>query len=200
MVVPRITEEIVVGLAWLDKWGPTIWWGGGCQHLQIGLGPNLPLHEEQPPIPRPVKQGGNTVLHIKRTGEGAFPKYFHHADLVEVFSEQECDNLPPHHSMDCVMETLPGAKLPKPKMYSMTSQKMIEMRAYIENNLKRGFIQPARSRVAAPILFWEKKDGGPCLCVNFQGINAVCVEYLYPLPLMKDMLACLVEGCMFTKL
>lgn len=24
VVVPRITEEIVLGLAWLDKWGPTI--------------------------------------------------------------------------------------------------------------------------------------------------------------------------------
>lgn len=27
VVVPKITEDIVLGLAWFDKWGPNIWWG-----------------------------------------------------------------------------------------------------------------------------------------------------------------------------
>lgn len=27
VVVLRITVEVVLGLAWLDKWGPMIWWG-----------------------------------------------------------------------------------------------------------------------------------------------------------------------------
>lgn len=63
-----------------------------------------------------------------------------YADLQEVFSERECDTLPPHCPTDCGIEIVPGAKFPKPNMYSMTPQELVEMRTYIEKNLKRGFI------------------------------------------------------------
>lgn len=53
-----------------------------------------------------------------------------------------------------------------------------------------------RSCITAPVLFREKKDGELQLC----GINGVCVEHMYLLPLMKDMLARLAEGRIFTKL
>lgn len=56
------------------------------------------------------------------------------------------------------IEILPGAVLPKPKMYSMTPPELKEMRAYIEKNLKQGFIQPTRSRLATPVLFREKME------------------------------------------
>lgn len=94
-----------------------------------------------------------------------FPKVY--KDLAKVFSEKECDILPPHCPTNCAIEILPGARLPKPKMYSMTPKKLDEMQRYIEKNLARGFIQPARSHIAAPVLFREKKGGGLCLCVDF---------------------------------
>lgn len=28
IVVPKITDAMILGLAWLDKWTPTIWWEG----------------------------------------------------------------------------------------------------------------------------------------------------------------------------
>lgn len=73
------------------------------------------------------------------------------------------------------------------------------MRHNIKKNLARGFIQPARFRIAAPVLFRSKKDVGLCLCVDFCRINGVCVEHIYPLSLMKDMLTRLAEGRIFTK-
>lgn len=54
--------------------------------------------------------------------------------------------------------------------------------------------------MAAPVLFREKKDGGLRLCVDFLGLNTVCVEHLYPLPLIKDLLTMLSTGRVFTKL
>lgn len=54
--------------------------------------------------------------------------------------------------------------------------------------------------MAAPVLFREKKDEGLHLCVDFRGLNAVCVEHLYPLPLIKDLLAKLATGRVFIKL
>lgn len=61
--------------------------------------------------------------------------------------------------------------------------------SFIDKNLARGFIQPSRSQVAALVLFREKKDGSLCLCVDYHGLNAVCMENVYPLPLIKDMLS-----------
>lgn len=105
-----------------------------------------------------------------------------------------------HRPINCTIEFMPGAKLPKPKIYSMTPREMDELRKYIDTNLARGFIQPAKSWVAAPVLFKEKKDRLMRLCVDFRGINAVCAENTYPLSLMKDMLSHLARGKVFTKL
>lgn len=41
-------------------------------------------------------------------------------DLADVFREEECDVLPPHYVTDCAIELIPGAKLPKPRMYLTT--------------------------------------------------------------------------------
>lgn len=83
-----------------------------------------------------------------------FPQIY--ADLVEVFSE-ECDMLPLHHPTDCTIKIIPGAKLLKPKLYSMMLKEMEKLWWYIDK-LARGFIQLACSWIAAPLLFKEK-DG-----------------------------------------
>lgn len=70
---------------------------------------------------------------------------------------------PPLRITNCVIELVPGAKLPKPRMYAMTQKELEELRRYIDKYLARGFIQPSRSRMAALVLFREKKDGGVTL-------------------------------------
>uniref|UniRef100_A0A2D4LM04 Reverse transcriptase domain-containing protein n=1 Tax=Micrurus spixii TaxID=129469 RepID=A0A2D4LM04_9SAUR len=82
----------------------------------------------------------------------------------------------------------------------MTPQELEELRSFIDTNLKCGFIQPARPQVAAPVLFREKKDGSLHLCVDYRNLNAISVQNVYPLPLMKDMVAHLAKGKIFTKL
>lgn len=186
-----MTEAIILGLVWLDKWGPTIWWEGGYQKLWIRIGPQLPDQE-------PKKGGGEGSREARASqestrGETSFLAVY--ADLTDVFSEQECDVLPPHWPTDYAINIVPGAKLPKPQMYTMTAREMEELCWYIDQNLARGFIQPARSRITIPVLFKEKKNGSLHLCVNFCSINGVCMENIYPPPpLMKDLLAHLAKG------
>lgn len=123
-----------------------------------------------------------------------------YGDLAEVFNEEECDTLPSHWVTDCAVKLILGAKYLKPQMYSMTPIELEEMQKYIDKNLARGFIRPSCSHIAAPVLFREKKDGGLWLCVDFHGLNGVSVEPLYPLPLIKDLLATLATGRVFKKL
>lgn len=62
----------------------------------------------------------------------------------------------------------------------MTPKELEELRTFIDKNLAQDFIQPARLKVAALVLFREKKDGSLRLCVDYMGLNAVCVENVYP--------------------
>lgn len=88
-------------------------------------------------------------------------------DLAEAFSKWELDILPPHHPMDCAIEILPGAKLAKLKMYSMTPREMEELKNSVDKNLARDFIQMAKSRMAALGDLQGKKDGSLRLCMDF---------------------------------
>lgn len=84
----------------------------------------------------------------------------------------------------------------------MIPREMDKLRKYINSNVARGFIQTTKSKVAAPLLF-KKKDGGGeemRVCVDSHGINVMCVENTYPLPLIKDMLSHLSKGKVFRKL
>lgn len=82
----------------------------------------------------------------------------------------------------------------------MTPRELEELLTFIDKNVKCGFIQPARARVAVPVLFRKKKDGSLHLCRDYRGLNIVCMENVYPLPLVKDILAHLGKGKISTKL
>lgn len=97
-------------------------------------GPNPPLHEQA--------QRGTVASPKGNTGEALerspFPTVY--TNLAEVFSEEDCEVLPPQCPTDCVIELIPEAELPKPRMYSMMQKEMGELRQYIDKNLTRGFI------------------------------------------------------------
>ncbi|KAK9408147.1 hypothetical protein NXF25_006921 [Crotalus adamanteus] len=176
--------------------------GGYCR-MRLVVGPWPPGTEREepqiqlPPVNLRVKERIKVAVEASEN-KRLFPVEYE--DLKDVFSEQECDALPPHRSTDCAIDIIPGARLPKHQMYPMSPKELEELRRYIDKNLERGFIQPARSRIVAPVIFQGKKDGGLRLCVDFRGLNAVSTENMYPLPLLKDMLSHLSQGRVFTKL
>lgn len=82
----------------------------------------------------------------------------------------------------------------------MFPQELEELRVFIDKNLEREFIESIRPKIAAPVLFHEKKDGTLRLCMNHRNLNTMSVENMYPLSLMKDMLVNLSKRKIFSKL
>ncbi|XP_058041925.1 uncharacterized protein LOC131199783 [Ahaetulla prasina] len=197
IVAPGMDQPLLLGLSWLRKWNPHINWRTGVLRFRSRT---LKREKGEPKERSTVAMFQDTlgamVERIDR--EERIPKEYW--DLREVFSEKASDVLPPHRPIDCAIDILPGVKLPKPKAYPMTQKELEELRKFIDKNLERGFIQLARPRVAAPVMFREKKDGSFRLIVDYWNLNAVCAENIYPMPLMKDMLAHLAKGKFFTKL
>ncbi|XP_054830489.1 erythroblast NAD(P)(+)--arginine ADP-ribosyltransferase-like [Eublepharis macularius] len=119
-------------------------------------------------------------------------------DMAQAFSEEEADSLPPYRNTDCAIELIPGERLPKGKLYTMSPAERQELRKFIDKNLERGFIRPASSLHAAPVLFVKKKDGGLRLCTGFRGISAVSMTNAYPIPLIRDLLRVVTQGEVFS--
>ena len=73
------------------------------------------------------------------------------------------------------------------------------MRAYIEEELAKGFIRPSTSPASA-VFFFVKKDGGLQPCIDYRSLNDVTVKFRYLLPLVPSALDQLRSAKYFTKL
>lgn len=47
------------------------------------------------------------------------------------------------------------------------------LKAFIDENLKKGFIRTSKSSAGAPVLFVKKKSGELRLCVEYRGLNSI---------------------------
>jgi hypothetical protein len=127
-----------------------------------------------------------SVLHGKpKEIEGLPEKLLEYAD---VFTPQNAEKLPPHRSTDLSIDLMPGKEPPYGPIYPLSIKELAALREFLEENLKKGFIQESKSPAGAPILFAPKKDGGLRLCVDYRGLNSISVKNRYPLPLITEIM------------
>ncbi|UTT88323.1 hypothetical protein NDA17_006790 [Ustilago hordei] len=107
----------------------------------------------------------------------------------------------PHHiEHDLHLKLIEGGKPPQGPLYLKGPKEMSELRRYLDENLKKGFIRPSKSPAQSPVLFVPKKDGGLRLCVDYQGLNKITVKNRAPLPLIEEQLFLLRKARIYTKL
>ncbi|MBW0471143.1 hypothetical protein O181_010858 [Austropuccinia psidii MF-1] len=119
-----------------------------------------------------------------------------HASLEEQVKEEK---IPPHHACDHHIE-LEGLLPPVGVIYSSSNQESETLLAYILENVVEGFIRPSSSSTGAPVLFFKKKDGGLCLCVDYHKLNSVTRRNRYPVPPMDQLLTSVNSSTIFSKI
>ncbi|KAK9399022.1 PEG10: Retrotransposon-derived protein PEG10, partial [Crotalus adamanteus] len=121
-------------------------------------------------------------------------------DYANVFGEKEVDQLPPHRSYDCLVDLVPDVKLLVGQIYSLSELGLATLRDFIDKTLRKGFIRPSTSPLAASVLFMKKKLGELRLCYDYQKLNAITIHNRYPLPLIPELIERLRQVNIFTKL
>lgn len=116
-----------------------------------------------------------------------------------IFSREEAETLPPHRSYDHKIPLTPGKEPPFGPMYSMSREELETLRAWLGDNLKKGFIRPSTSPAAAQVLFTKKKNGSLRLCVDYRGLNAITIKNRYPIPLISETLTKLAKAKYYTR-
>lgn len=85
------------------------------------------------------------------------PSEYH--DLTVAFSKTEASQLPPHRPSDCAIDLLPGSSPSRDRVFPLSQPESEAMKAYIEEELSKGFIRPSTSPASAGF-FVKKEDGG----------------------------------------
>jgi hypothetical protein len=87
--------------------------------------------------------------------------------LIEQFSDvfvtEAVADLPPHWpNFDCQVNLKKGAIPPFGKMYNLSKDELDELKSYVEENLKKGFIHISSSSAAAPIFYVKVAGKANC--------------------------------------
>ena len=66
-------------------------------------------------------------------------------------------------------------------IYTLFYTELEILRSYLDENLKKSFIQKVKTITEFFILFVLKKDGKLRLCVNYRKLNTIIIKDKYPL-------------------
>ena len=76
----------------------------------------------------------------------------------------------------------------KGKVYLLLREEREEVREFIKEQLRKGYIRPLKSPQMAPVFFVGKKDRKKRMVQNYQYLNEWTIKNNYPLPLISDVL------------
>jgi hypothetical protein len=122
-------------------------------------------------------------------------------EYADVFPDALPDGLPPARSIDHKIELKPGSTPPNRTNIRYSRVDDAGIAAYVEENLKKGFIRPSQSSYAAiPFQVSKKGTDERRTVVDFRGLNEQTVKSKYPLPRMDELFDRLQGAVYFTKL
>ena len=108
-------------------------------------------------------------------------------DFQEIFPD-ELLGLPSRRGVEFSIELLPSTQPISKAPYRMAPNKLKELKAQLEELIKKGFIRPSSSPWGALVLLVRNKDGSLRLCIGYRQLKQVTVKNKYPLPQVDDLL------------
>jgi len=96
--------------------------------------------------------------------------------------------MPTRKVWDHAIDVKEGFVPRKGKVYLLLREEREEVREFIKEQLRKGYIRPLKSPQMAPVFFVGKKDRKKRMVQNYQYLNEWTIKNNYPLPLISDVL------------
>jgi hypothetical protein len=125
--------------------------------------------------------------------------YLH--DFTDIFAKDGLNKLPPewpgiYHQI----EMKPGFISKTSKIYPLLEKEWSAVKAFIDENMKKGFVSESKSPQVSGFFFVRKKSGELWPCQDYQYINDWTIKSSYPLPLPLTLIARLHNAKYFTNM
>ena len=79
--------------------------------------------------------------------------------MEKVIGKRESERMPARKVWDHAIELKEGFTPRKGKVYSLSREEREKVQTFVENQLRKGYIQPSKSPQISPVHFVAKKDG-----------------------------------------
>jgi len=76
-----------------------------------------------------------------------------------MFRKKQLERMPTRKVWDHVIDVKEEFVLRKGKVYLLSREEREEVREFVKEQLRKGYIQPSKSLQTAPVFFVGKKDG-----------------------------------------
>jgi hypothetical protein len=98
------------------------------------------------------------------------------------------------------IDLIPGARFPNKAAYRLTLQENEEVKRQVQDLLDKGLVREILSPCVVPTVLSPKKDGIWRMCTDSRAINKITIRYIFPLPMMDDLMDCLSGAKYFLKI
>ena len=119
---------------------------------------------------------------------------------IKVFGKKQLEWMPTRKVWDHVIEMKEGFMPRKEKVYLLSREEREEVREFVREQLRKGYIWPSKSLQMAPVFFVGKKDGKKRMVQDYRYLNEWMIRNNHPLPLISDMLENIGTKKVFTKI
>ncbi|ESK82189.1 hypothetical protein Moror_14449 [Moniliophthora roreri MCA 2997] len=131
--------------------------------------------------------------------EELLPSYL--SDYSDRFKKKKAERFLPSRPYDHAIDLKPDFKPRDCKIYSLSPKERIKQDKFLDENLRKGYIQLSKSPMASPFFLVAKKEAGALRpCQDYQDLNNGTIKNCYPLPLVTDLVDKLKSARVFTKL
>jgi len=157
--------EVILGMPWLAAYNPEIDWEKG--EVKMTRCPPLCGKRKQEEKKKEVKKVEKDE--DEETLRKLVPKRFW--KWKKVFGKRESERMPVRKAWDHTIELKEGFTPKKGKVYSLSREEREEVQAFVEDQLRKGYIRPSKSPQTSPVHFVAKKDGKRRMVQDYRHIN-----------------------------
>jgi len=126
------------------------------------------------------------------------PEKFHR--WIKVFGKKQSERMPIRKVWDHAIDVKEGFMLRKEKVYPLLREEREEVREFVKEQLRKGYIWLSKSPQTAPVFFVGKKDGKKRMVQDYRCLNEWTIKNNYPLPLISNVLENIGTKKLFTKM
>ena len=119
---------------------------------------------------------------------------------IKVFGKKQLERMPTRKPWDHAIDVKKGFMPRKEKVYSLSREEREEVREFVKEQLRKGYIRPSKSPQTVPVFFVRKKDGKKRMVQDYRYLNEWTIKNNYPLPLISDVLENIGTKKLFTKM
>jgi hypothetical protein len=93
------------------------------------------------------------------------PQQYHH--ILELWDPKDAEELPPSRpSVDHEIYLTEGSQPTHQKAFGLSRNEMSAVKSYLQDEVRKGWVQPSKSPYAAPLLVVKQPGGGIRICID----------------------------------